>query len=129
MYEQVVNLLKALGYEVVPENDDWMIEFLITKNTNYILCSCHLNEVPETIIPKLTEKIVGEFLLYMKNSGQLLDIYDLQPTVKTIKEGDTQVNYAIGEGNMTPEKRLDTLITSLTNNFERFVSQYRSVPW
>lgn len=129
MYEQVVNLLKTLGYEVVPENDDWMIEFLITKNTNYILCSCHLNEVPETIIPKLTEKIVGEFLLYMKNSGQLLDIYDLQPTVKTIKEGDTQVNYAIGEGNMTPEKRLDTLITSLTNNFERFVSQYRSVPW
>lgn len=128
MYETVVTLLDRLGYTVI-NNDQWMINFLIDKNENYVLASCHIDDIPNELTPKIAEKIAGEFLNYKKDIGELTDIYDLQPAIKSIKEGDTQINYAIGEGSSTPEKRLDNLINQLTNNFERFISNYRCVKW
>ena len=102
---------------------------LIINNTQYKV----LNETNTVLpMPEGLESIavymaIGEYLSFKKTSGQLESI-DLELVVKQIQEGDTNIQYAIGDGSQTPEQRLDSLITLLSNRASELV-KYRRLVW
>lgn len=55
--------------------------------------------------------------------------FNLESAVKQISEGDTSITYAIGDGNSTPEMRLDTLIDYLINHGKNELESYRCLKW
>lgn len=57
---------------------------------------------------------VGEYLNAKKAMGQLTG-FDLDAAIKQIQEGDTNTVFALGEGSLTPEQRLNVLIDYLIN--------------
>ena len=71
---------------------------------------------------------VGEYLNMKKVSGQL-EGFDLEAAIKQIQEGDTNTVFAIGDGNLTPEQRLNSLIDYLANGRSRELYRFRKFVW
>lgn len=129
MYEAVVALLTALGYTVQLE-DKALIDILTDKTEKYVLASCNIESIPENLKPKVVERIVGEFLTYMKDVGKLVDTaFNFEVAVKSVKEGDTQVTFAIGEGNQTAEQRFNDLLRNLINGLDKELAMFRRIKW
>lgn len=124
--EKVIDFLIFIGI-TEPEKDGLLD--LIIKNVSYKV----LNET-NTVLPMAEglESIavymaIGEYLSFKKTSGQLENI-DLETAVKQIQQGDTNIQYAIGEGSQTPEQRLDNLITMLLDR-ENELIKFRRLVW
>lgn len=123
---QVADLLVALG--VGGAENDPLLD-MIVQNTAYRV----LNETNTTL--PMTEELesvavylaVGEYLKCKKVCGQLGGIA-LTPEVKRLKEGDTDTQYAIGEGSLTPEQRLDHLIDWFQKR-SRELYKFRRLVW
>lgn len=126
MREKIIAFLTAMG--ITEAGNDGLLD-LIINNTQYKV----LNETNTVLpMPEGLESIavymaIGEYLSFKKTSGQLESI-DLELAVKQIQEGDTNIQYAIGEGSQTPEQRLDSLITLLSNRASELV-KYRRLVW
>lgn len=127
MLEVVTERLASFGY-VVTENDSWMLDFIIQKVENSIKNDCNIDSVPEGLHEVAVDMVVGEFLLNKKSKGQL-EGFDLDAAIKQIKEGDTSVTFAIGEGDSSPEKRLDDLILYLMTYGKGKLVSYRCIKW
>lgn len=127
MLEVITERLASFGYDVT-ENDSWMLEFIIQKVENSIKADCNIDSIPDGLHEIAVDMVVGEFLLNKKSKGQL-EGFDLDAAVKQIKEGDTSVTFAIGEGDSTPEKRLDDLILYLMNYGKGKFASYRCIKW
>ena len=127
MLEVVTERLASFGYDVT-ENDSWMLEFIIQKVENSIKADCNIDSIPDGLHEIAVDTVAGEFLLNKKSKGQL-EGFDLDTAVKQIKEGDTSVTFAIGEGDSTPEKRLDDLILYLMNYGKGKFASYRCIKW
>lgn len=126
MKEKVIALLSAFG--VADTAQDPLLDIII-ENTQYKV----LNET-NTILPMsdglenvAVSMAVGEYLRFKKGLGQL-DGFDLEPAIKQLQEGDTNIQYAIGAGDSTPEQRLDAVISSLLNR-SRELYKYRRLVW
>ena len=126
MIDDVVARLLQFGY--VSENDTLMISYIIGKTERFIKDTCNISSVPESLISMGTDRVCGEFLLLLKNSGQDVGI-DIGAAVSTISEGDTNVSFAIGSGSNTPEQRLDILIDYLINGHNDGLSCVRKLRW
>ena len=113
MLENVKERLASFDYQVT-EADSWILTFLIQKVENHIKNTCNLSMIPEELLNIAVDMVVGEFLLNKKSIGNLAG-FNLEIAIKQIQEGDTSITYAIGEGDLTPEKRLDLLIDYLMN--------------
>ena len=124
--EKIIAFLTAMG--ITEAENDGLLD-LIINNVQYKV----LNETNTVLLmPEGLESIavymaIGEYLSFKKTSGQLESI-DLELAVKQIQEGDTNIQYAIGEGSQTPEQRLDSLITFLSNRASELV-KYRRLVW
>ena len=127
MLEVVTERLASFGYDVT-DNDSWMLEFIIQKVENSIKADCNIDSIPDGLHEIAVDMVVGEFLLNKKSKGQL-EGFDLDTAVKQIKEGDTSVTFAIGEGDSTPEKRLDDLILYLMTYGKGKFASYRCIKW
>lgn len=127
MVEDVTARLASFGYDVT-ENDSWMLEFIIQKVGYSIKADCNIDSIPDGLHEIAVDMVVGEFLLNKKSKGQL-EGFELDTAVKQIKEGDTSVTFAIGEGDSTPEKRLDNLIQFLMTYGKGKFASYRCVKW
>ena len=123
MLEDVTARLTSFGYTVT-EADAWLLNFIITKVEDHIKSECNVDAVPDG----LHNIAVGEFLLGKKSTGQLTGI-DISAVEKSIQEGDTNVTYAIGNGDKTPEQRLDELILYLMNYGKDDFASYRCFKW
>lgn len=125
MYEKAADLLAALGIAVA-EDDPLLYavvsntEFRVWNETNAI----SMTEDLESIVVYLA---VGEYLKCKKVCGQLTGIV-LTPEVKRLKEGDTEIQYAIGEGSLTPEQRLDQMIDWFQKR-SRELYKFRRLVW
>ena len=84
--------------------------------------------MPEGLVSVAVYMAVGEYLNMKKVSGQL-DGFDLEAAIKQIQEGDTNTVFAIGDGNLTPEQRLNSLIDYLTNGRSRELYRFRKFVW
>lgn len=128
--EDVKKYLAAIGF-TYSDNDDWMLKFCIEKVTNTIKNDCNVSSVPEGLKQIAVQMAVGEFLYNKKNAGQTenFENLDFDAVVKSIQEGDTNITFAIGEGSLTLEQRLNNLIAYLmTSGKSEFVT-YRKLKW
>lgn len=126
MREDVISLLNAFG--VTGAEADPLIDFVLDSVVERVKNETNLNTIPEGLKKLAVEMVLGQYLSLKKNLGQL-EGFDLEAAVKQIQEGDTNTVFAIGEGNTTPEQRLDTLINYLINGRTREFIRYRRVVW
>jgi len=124
--EDVISLLNAFG--VTGAEADPLIDFVLDSVVERVKNETNLNTIPEGLKKLAVEMVLGQYLSLKKNLGQL-EGFDLEAAVKQIQEGDTNTVFAIGEGNTTPEQRLDTLINYLINGRTREFIRYRRVVW
>jgi hypothetical protein len=127
MLENVKERLASFDYQVT-EADSWILTFLIQKVENHIKNICNLSMIPEELLNIAVDMVVGEFLFNKKSTGNLAG-FNLEIAIKQIQEGDTSITYAIGEGDLTPEKRLDLLIDYLMNRGKNELLSYRCIKW
>lgn len=125
--EDIINRLKQLGYTVT-ENDYDHIDFELNKTHNYVLNYCHITTIPDILDPRIIDRCCADFLFYKKNSGSL-EGFNYETVIKSIKEGDTQIQYAVGQGEDTPENRFDSFVKSLERGFDKWCTPHRRLQW
>jgi hypothetical protein len=125
--DDIIERLKQLGY-VATESDYDGIDHELQKITNYVLNYCNITSIPEILYPRIADRVCGEFLFYKKNSGSL-EGFNYDAVIKQIKEGDTTVSYAVGQGEDTPENRFDAFVKSLERGFDKWITPHRRLRW
>ena len=125
--DDVVNRLKQLGYPAT-EQDYEQIDFELEKTINYVMNYCNITVIPEILDHRITDRVCADFLYYKKNSGSL-EGFNYETVVKSIKEGDTTVQYAVGQGEDTPENRFDAFVKQLERGFDKWITPHRRLRW
>ena len=123
----VISRLESFGYTVT-DGDSWMIGFAVQKVESSIKNKCNITLIPDGLHYTAVDKVCGEFLFTKKQSGQLVG-FDMSTAVKQVQAGDTNITFAIGQGSMTPEQRLDSLIAYLTTRGDGDFVCYRKIKW
>lgn len=123
----VIMRLKQLGYEAT--TDDYaQIEFELETTTNYTLNYCNITKIPDILRPRLIDRVCSDFLYYKKNSGSLAG-FNYDAVIKSIKEGDTTITYAVGQGEDTPENRFDAFVKTLNRGYDKWCTPHRRLRW
>ena len=130
IYEGVVERLSFFKLDTLPEEIS-ILNYLIPKVISSINNITNQHYTEETLSDDLysivVDKVVGEFLLFKKNSGNMSKI-DFSPLEKQVQMGDTSITYAV-EGVTSPEKRLDILINYLLNGRDNELVKFRRLVW
>lgn len=125
--ELIVERLHHLGY-VADMEDDAHIEFELNKILSYVRNFCNREEIPEILDYRIADRVCADFLMYKKNSGSMIG-FDYDAVIKSIREGDTTVTYAVGQGEDTPENRFDSFVKSLERGFDKWLTPHRRLRW
>lgn len=125
--DKVKARLKQLGY-VPTSDDDETIDFELNKTLDYVKNYCNITEIPDILEYRIIDRVCGYFLYYKKNSGSL-DGFNYDVVIKSIKEGDTTLTYAVGQGEDTPENRFDAFVKSLERGFDKWITPHRNLRW
>lgn len=124
--EQVIALLAALG---VPDAwSDPLLDCILQNVSTGILNDINQSSIPEGLESVAVYRATGQYLQFKKGIGRL-EGFDLEPAVKQIQEGDSTVTFALGDGSVTPEQRLDGLIAHLCSSGNSQLSTYRRLRW
>lgn len=126
MCDQVISMLTALG--VTGAATDPLLNILKKNIQQRILNKTNQSVIPEGLESVAVYMAVGEYLNMKKTVGQLTG-FDLDAAIKQIQEGDTNTVFAIGEGSLTPEQRLNGLIDYLINGRSDELYRYRKLVW
>lgn len=125
--EQIIKRLKMLGY-VATATDNENIDYEMNKTLNYVKNYCNITTIPEILDPRIIDRICSDFLYYKKNSGSL-EGFNYDAVIKSVKEGDTTLTYAVGQGEDTPENRFDAFVKSLERGFDKWITPHRRLRW
>ena len=125
--DNVAKRLKQLGYTTTTDDTD-MLEFELQKTLNYVMNYCNITEIPEILDYRIMDRVCSYFLFNKKNSGSL-EGFDYDAGIKSIKEGDTTITYAVGQGEDTPENRFDAFVKSLERGFDKWITPHRRLRW
>lgn len=123
----VVDRLKQLGYTASLEDSE-QISFELNKTINYVLNYCNIAEIPSILNLRIIDRVCADFLYYKKNSGSL-EGFNYEAVIKQIKEGDTTISYAVGQGEDTPENRFDSFVKQLERGFDKWITPHRRLRW
>lgn len=128
MEAKVIPYLEALGVQIA--TGDALLGMVIRGVEQRLKNLSNQAELPEGLEPMAIRMVVGEYLSTLKGMG-LLDVatVDLEAAEKQIKEGDTQITYSVGEGTLTPEQRLDSLIAAMVAVDMAEIYRYRRLIW
>jgi len=124
----VYDRLKMLSYTDISQNDKAIIALLANKVESTILLKCNLAEVPDALTPIIVDRVCGEFLWSLKQLGHLKH-FNLESAAKQVILGDATVTFAVGDGDKTPEARLDALLSYLMIEGEDEILCYRQLKW
>ena len=124
---KIIDRLAQLGY-IAKDADYEAIDFELTESINYTLNYCNITEVPEIVEPRLINRVCSSFLYYKKNSGSL-EGFNYDAVIKSIKEGDTTLTYAVGQGEDTPENRFDAFVKKLELSYDKWITPHRRLRW
>lgn len=129
MLDTVKNRLSNMNYEFM-ENDDFIINFLIEKVDTSIKTFCNIPSIPDELKSVKVDMVTALFLQEKKASNvETLLGLDVTQAVQSIREGDTSITFAIGNGNYTPSQKIDNLIDYLINESEKILLSYRCLSW
>ena len=126
-HEQVIERLGQLGY-TYQESDIDAVNFELQKTQNYVVNNFTRGTIPEILDPRIIDKVCADFLFYKKNSGSL-EGFNYDAVIKQIKEGDTTIQYAVGQGEDTPENRFDSFVRQLERGFDKWCTPHRRLVW
>lgn len=126
MRDQVISMLTALGVTWVV--GDPLLDILLQNVQQRILNKTNQSVIPEGLESVAVYMAVGEYLNMKKTVGQLTG-FDLDAAIKQIQEGDTNTVFALGEGSLTPEQRLNVLIDYLINGRSDELYRFRKMVW
>ncbi|HBF6827909.1 TPA: hypothetical protein KOT89_000206 [Clostridioides difficile] len=127
--DNIEKRIQGFGY-TLKDRDKWLIDFIREKIENIIKLDCNISEIPKELHNIEVDMIVGEFLFTKKNMGQLdIESLNFEAVEKSISEGDTKVDFAIGSGSQTPEQRFDSLIAYLTTYGKNKILTFRCLRW
>lgn len=118
------------GYPVT-EQERSTIEFEIKLVLNYVVNYCNFaseNDIPVILENRIIDRICSEFLLKKKNSGSL-DGFNYDAFVKTIKEGDTQIQFGNESDGETVESRFDKWVDYMSRGFDKWLAVHRRIRW
>lgn len=125
--EEIVNRLNQFGYTTT-EEDHSLLDFELEKTINYVKNFCNITIIPEILKHRIIDRVCCYVLYNKKNTGNLTGFnYDV--VIKQIKEGDTTIQYAVGQGEDTPENRFDAFVTSLERGFDKWLTPHRRIRW
>ena len=127
--EQARERLESFGY-LLKDGDEVILAFSLQKVENTIKNDCNVSSVPKGLVSIAIDMAVGEFLT-AKKAFTPDDIagLDLDYAVKQIQAGDTNTVFATGEGNLTPEQRLNNFLNYLLTHGRDEFSCYRKLRW
>lgn len=125
--ELVMERLKQFGY-IVEATDYSTVDFEMNKTLNYVKNYCNIQTIPEILDYRIIDRICADFLYNMKNVGKL-EGFNYDAVIKQIKEGDTQISYAVGQGEDTPENRFDAFVKQLERGFDKWITPHRRLRW
>ncbi|HBE9334533.1 TPA: hypothetical protein KNH13_002702 [Clostridioides difficile] len=127
--DEIEKRLESFGY-ILKDGDKWLIGFVREKIENIIKLDCNIKTMPIELKEIEVDMIVGEFLFTKKNMGQLdIESINFEAVEKSISEGDTKVDFAIGSGSQTPEQRFDTLVNYLLTYGKNKILTFRCLRW
>ena len=129
-YPQVADRLAMFGYPVT-EQERSNIEFEIKLVLNYVVNYCNFtseNDIPVILENRIIDRICSEFLNKKKNSGSL-EGFNYDAFVKTIKEGDTQIQFGNESDGETVESRFDKFVDYMTRGFDKWLAVHRRIRW
>ena len=125
--EKVIARLKQLGY--TPTESDWeQLDYELEMVLNYVKNYCNRIDIPEILDYRIIDKVCSSFLYYKKNSGSLEE-FNYDAVIKSVKEGDTTITYAVGQGEDTPENRFDSFVKQLERGFDKWITPHRALRW
>lgn len=126
--QHIIDRLDQLGY-VADESDYNHIDYELKKIKDYVINNfTRTPEIPEILDPRIIDRVCGEFLYFKKNSGSL-EGFNYDAVIKSIKEGDTTLTYAVGQGEDTPENRFDSFVKQLERGFDKVLVPHRRLVW
>ena len=122
--EKIKLRLKSLGYEVV--EDDCIIEFAMNETEQYIKHFCNIEIIPDCLEYVFIDICCGVILRDKKATGQLTSM-QLEQVVRSIKDGDTTVEF--GSGKTSGDDRFDSLVDKLINGHKTSLIHHRQLRW
>ena len=123
----VINRLHQLGYDVKADDNE-IINFELNTILNYVKNYCNITNIPDILDNRIIDRVCSAFLFNQKNAGKL-EGFNYETAIKELKEGDTTVKYANGQGEDTPENRFDSLVKQLERGFDKWLTPHRSLRW
>lgn len=129
MLEMTKKRLESFGY-VWKDGDEALLLFSVQKVERDIENDCNVTGVPDGLENIAVDMAAGEFLSAKKTfvPDDIAGL-DLDFAVKQIQEGDTNTVFAVGEGCLTSEQRLDNLLNYLLMGGRDKFSCYRRLRW
>ena len=124
--ETILKRLVSFGIKLKDE-DAWAISFCIQKTENYIRNSCNTLNVPNGLFNVAVDRVCGEYLFMLKQTGKLaIDGLEFGMITTSIKEGDTQVQFASGSSD---DEKITNFINYLITRGEGELVCYRKIKW
>lgn len=125
--ENIIDRLTQFGYKT-EEGDYPIIDFELNKTLNYVKNYCNITDIPDILDYRIIDRVCSYILFNLKNSEQLSG-FNYDAVIKQIKEGDTTIQYATGQGEDTPENRFDSFVKQLERGFDKWITPYRRLRW
>lgn len=127
---QVTDRLAQLGH-TVDESQTATVEFELNLILDYTVNYCNfesVDEIPTVVEKRLIDRVCAEYLYKQQRAG-LLEDFNYEATVKTIKEGDTQLQFGTSNDGDTPESRFVDLCNRLDRGYDKWLTHFRRVKW
>lgn len=127
---QIVGRLSQLGY-TPKDMDSEQVQFELDLILDYVVNYCNFTsvvDIPPILDKRIVDRVCAEYLMKKKNAGQL-EGFDYDAFVKTVKEGDTQIQYGNSSDGETPESRFDDFCNKLERGFDKWCTKWRRLKW
>lgn len=126
----VTSRLESMSYQIKPNTDNYLLEFSIDKNKNYIMNQTNLVKIPEELMEIWADMSIADFLQTKWATNTLdIDSIDFTPIVSSIQEGDTKIDMATGkDSSISEEGRFLTMLDLMRDNQVSF-ARFRRFKW
>lgn len=122
-------LLKSFGFET-DGGDEALLDRAVAQAEGYIRHELNIEYLTLNLAEPMLNIAAGEFLRAKKTAApEKLESIDLTPAVKRIEVGDTNTEFAVGSGSLTPEQRFDLFTEYLIKSGKRQLFGYRRIKW
>ena len=127
MQERLIEFLAALGIDAAI--GDVLLTVAIRSAEQTIINKTNQSAVPVGLRHIALHRAAGEYIRLLKSTGQLEGFELDTAAVSQIKEGDTTVTFAYGDGTETPDQRIERFVTFLFEYGYTQLNSYRRFKW